>query len=333
MATVLPPKGDLSDPEDWRHGKVHVNGVALHYVESGRDPDADDQPLVLLLHGFPGFWYDWRHQIDPLADAGYHVVAPDLRGYNRSEKPEGVDAYRMDELVGDVTGLVEAFDRDSATVVGHDWGGGVAWETAIRRPAIVDRLAVCNAPHPRAMGRELLSNPSQLRRSWYMGFFQLPWLPERVLAADDFRRFTEVLRAGTATDALSEEDLRRYRNAISRRGALTAALNYYRAAARSAPREWLGQALPWSGHDATVAAPTLICWGDRDEAVVPDLAEASQRWVPASHVEHFPDAGHWVQLDDPDGVTATLLAFLGDEPLVEERTDVDGAEGAEVDAV
>ena len=132
MATVLPPNGDLADPPDWHHDQVHVNGVVLHYVETGRDPDDPDQPLVLLLHGFPGFWYDWRRQLDPLADAGYHVVAPDLRGYNRSEKPDGVAAYRMAELVGDTekVTLEEATERGSATS-GAD--GGDAPDEGVRK--------------------------------------------------------------------------------------------------------------------------------------------------------------------------------------------------------
>ncbi|MHB9288095.1 alpha/beta fold hydrolase [Halobacteriales archaeon Cl-PHB] len=330
MATVLPPKGDLADPPQWHHDTVHVNGVVLHYVETGNDPADPEQPLVVLLHGFPGFWYDWHHQLDPLADAGYHVVAPDLRGYNRSEKPEGVSAYRMAELVADVAELVEAFDRDSAVLVGHDWGGGVAWETAIRRPEVVERLAVCNAPHPQALGRAWLRTPAQLRRSWYMAAFQLPRLPERILAADDYRRILAALESGTTTDALDDADRRRYHNAIARRGALTAALNYYRAAARSAPHNWLGRALPGAGRDESVPVPTLVCWGDADDALVPDLAEASQRFAPASRAVHFPDAGHWVQLDDPDGVTAALLAFFGeDDGTLSPGTDRDAAAPAE----
>ncbi len=205
------------------HDDAVVNGVRLHYVESGNGP------LVLLLHGFPEFWYSWREQIPALAAAGYHVVAPDMRGYNASEKPHGVDAYRTDELVADVTGLIDHFGEENAHVVGHDWGGAVAWQVGIERPERVDKLAVLNAPHP-VRFREVLRTPSQLKRSWYMFFFQLPWLPERFLSARGYESIENIFRDSAKNpEAFDEEDVRRYVEAAAQPGALTGSINYYRA--------------------------------------------------------------------------------------------------------
>ncbi|USZ68848.1 alpha/beta hydrolase [Halorussus salilacus] len=293
----------------WTHGQTVVNDVRLHYVAAGEE----DDPLVVLLHGFPEFWYSWREQLPALADAGYRVVAPDMRGYNRSEKPPGVGSYRTAELVGDVVGLIDRFgDSSSARIVGHDWGGLVAWETAIRYPEVVDQLAVLNAPHPAAYRRELRRNSDQWRRSWYAVSFQLPLVPEALLGARDCAGVGRLLRETANPGTFDEDDLRRYREAASRPGALTAALNYYRAALRGnlrrEIREWLG----FGGRSAVVDAPTLLIWGERDPALVVELTEGLDGWVPDLRVERLPEATHWVQNDRPDDVTERLLAFFGE---------------------
>jgi pimeloyl-ACP methyl ester carboxylesterase len=166
-------------PSTWNGRFASVNGIRLHYVEAGTGP------LVLLLHGFPEFWGSWRHQIPALADAGFRVLAPDLRGYNLSSKPAGVESYRVAELVGDVVGLIRHAGEERATVVGHDWGGAIAWATAMRRGERIHRLIILNAPHPAAYLREL-RRPGQLLRSWYVFFFQLPLLPECLVRARDY---------------------------------------------------------------------------------------------------------------------------------------------------
>src|SRR6056297_1239856 len=167
-----------------------VNGVELHVITAGDRAD----PLVVLLHGFPEYWYTWRAVIGPLVDAGYRVLVPDQRGYNRSEKPNGVRAYRTAALSRDVVALIATEGRDVAHVVGHDWGGVIAWELACRFPDAVDRLAAVNAPHPTAYRRQLLSNPEQLRRSWYAICFQPPWIPELACRFDDYRLLERALR-------------------------------------------------------------------------------------------------------------------------------------------
>lgn len=282
----------------WQHHTASVNGVRLHYVEMGSGP------LVVLLHGFPEFWYCWRHQIPALAAAGYRVIAPDMRGYNRSEKPEGVESYQVERLAEDVAALIRHTGEERAVVVGHDWGGVVAWQTAIQLPAVVDRLIVLNAPHPAAMAREL-RNPAQLLRSAYVVFFQAPLLPEALIRANHYalleRMFrNQPMRPGAYTDT----DIRRYKAALDQPGALTAALNYYRALSRRDPRATFAP-------PPLISAPTLLIWGDQDFALGIGLTEGLEQWVPGIRVEHLSDASHWVQNDQPERVNALMVEFLG----------------------
>lgn len=283
--------------ETWTHHTATVNGVRLHYVEAGGGP------LVVLLHGFPEFWYSWRRQIPALAAAGFRVIAPDLRGYNLSDKPAGVSAYQIEELTSDVAGLIREAGEDQAVVAGHDWGGVVAWDLAMHRPEVVRRLVILNAPHPAAYLRELRT-PGQLLRSWYVFFFQLPWLPERFIRAGNFAVLERGLKQQPAhAGAFTDEDVLRYKEALSKPGALTAALNYYRAAFRRSPRELFRRVRP-------VAAETLVIWGLRDPYLVPRLTEGLEPWVPHLRLERIPDSSHWVQNDVPETVNRLMLEFL-----------------------
>ena len=212
------------------HRYADLGGVRLHYVEAGRGP------LVLLLHGFPQFWYEWRHQIPALVEAGFRVVAPDMRGYNLSDKPPGVRSYRVELLARDVERLILACGERTAAVVGHDWGAIVAWIAAMRHPGRVGRLAILNVPHPARFPDGLLS-PRQLLRSSYVLFFQLPGLPEEVIRAGDFALLRSALRRDPVrAGAFTAEDIERYVGAMKRPGAPTATLNYYRALLRN-PKE------------------------------------------------------------------------------------------------
>jgi pimeloyl-ACP methyl ester carboxylesterase len=309
--------------EPWTHGKTIANGVRLHYVEAG-DPD---DPLVLLLHGFPEFWYAWRHQLPALAEAGYHVIAPDLRGYNTSEKPPGVGAYRLTRLVDDVISLIEEFTERAGSegsdeaqlplLVGHDWGGAIAWEVAIRHPEAIERLAILNAPHPERFQREL-GSASQLRKSWYMFFFQLPGVPERAIRAGNYRVLDRLLREDPVDpDAFDSVDIERYTEALSKPGALTAAINYYRALARENPIGTLRRALVGqSGRPPAyrrVQVPTLLIWGEQDSALSVSLTEGLDGWVENLRVERLPEASHWVQADAPETVNDLLVDFLAEE--------------------
>ena len=274
-----------------------VNGVQLHYREAGSGP------LVVMLHGFPEFWYSWRHLIPALGDAGYHAVAPDMRGYNLSGKPHGVEAYAIDVLADDIAALIQHFGERRAHIIGHDWGGAVAWHLAMRHRDMLDRLIIVNSPHPRALARELRT-PDQLWRSRYMAFFQLPRVPEASIRRNDFARIRRILREDpTHPDAFTEADIDRYVAALARPWALTSAINYYRAAARFRPSRS-------PGYSSRIDAPTLLVWGDRDRYLNPRLAMGLERSVPNLTVEHLPEASHWVQSDAPDDLERLVVNFL-----------------------
>ena len=276
-----------------REGHAEVGDVQLHYVESG------DGPLIVLLHGFPEFWYGWRLQIAPLAAAGYRVVAPDLRGYNLSSKPDGVGAYSADELAADIRGLIQERGAESALVAGHDWGGTVGWTLAMRHPEVVDRLAILNAAHPRKLN-EGLRSPSQLRRSSYFFYFQLPGLPERRARRWHWRFFKRFLR--DARPPYTAEEIDRYVDAWSQPGAAKAMIDYYRAAVRLSSKQ--GELRP-------ISAPTLVIWGQGDRYLGPKLAEPHHEDVPGlDRVERLPDASHWVHHDDAEHVNELLVDFL-----------------------
>lgn len=281
----------------WIHKEAVVNGVRLHYVDAG------EGPLVLLLHGFPDFWYTWRRQIPALVEAGYRVVAPDLRGYNVSDKPKSLASYRMSALTGDVTGLITHLGCKQATLVGHDWGGAIAWHTALRHPAVVENLIILNAPYPTSYLRKVRSL-RQFTKSWYVLFFQLPWLPEAALKAGRFAVIERLLRRDTVRpDAFTDEDIAHYKRAMSQRGALTAMINYYRAAFH--PRSFDRQRL--ASH---VDAPTLLIWGEEDRFLDSSLTEGLDEWVHDLRVERIPHASHWVHADAPEKVNHLMVEFL-----------------------
>ncbi len=209
-----------------REGYAEIGDARLHYVEAG------EGPLIVLLHGFPEFWYGWREQIGPLAAAGFRVVAPDTRGYNLSSKPDGVAAYDIGKLAADIRDLIRERGAESALLAGHDWGGSIAWATAMNHPEVVDRLAILNAAHPRKLSQGL-HHPGQLRKSWYFFFFDLPELPETVVHADHWRFFRHFLR--DADPAYTPEEIDRYVEAWSQPGAATGMINYYRSSVRTPP--------------------------------------------------------------------------------------------------
>ncbi|HEX8854932.1 MAG TPA: alpha/beta hydrolase [Thermoleophilaceae bacterium] len=285
-------------------GYAQVGDVKLHYVEAG------DGPLILLLHGFPEFWFGWRLQIAPLAAAGFRVVAPDTRGYNLSSKPDGVAAYSADKLAADITGLIRELGAESALVVGHDWGGTIAWTMAMNNPEVVQRLAILNAAHPRRL-QQGLRTPGQLRKSWYFFFFQPPGLPERLVRARDWRFFRRFL--GDARPAFTPEEMDRYIEAWSLPGAATGMLNYYRAAVRQSPKQAEAQLRP-------ISAPTLVIWGQRDRYLGPTLAEPDRNDVPnLDRVERLPDASHWVHHDESERVTQLLTDFFAPARTTQDR--------------
>jgi pimeloyl-ACP methyl ester carboxylesterase len=281
-------------PAEIRHHYAQLSEVKLHYAEAGSGP------LVVMLHGYPEFWYSWRRQIPFLAERGFRVVAPDMRGYNLSDKPAGVGAYRIQSLVRDVRELVEHFGGGRAHVVGHDWGGIVGWYFAMEHPLLLDRLAILNAPHPQRYVRGL--NPAQMMRSWYVGFFQLPWLPERFFAANDYEALRRVFRHDPSRGSFTEEDVERYVEAARRSESLRYPINYYRALFRPNPLP----ALRWRA----VERPVQVIWGERDRALGPELAAPDRGWVPDVEVHRLRRATHWVHHDEPAAVNELLAGFL-----------------------
>ena len=271
--------------------------LRLHVAHGG----AGRGPLVVLLHGFPECWYSWRHQLEPLLSAGFEVAAPDMRGYNTSDKPRGVSSYATPLLVEDVKALVHALGHRDAHVVGHDWGGIVAWAAAALEPELVRSLTVLNAPHPRIFLREV-ARPRQLLRSWYMGLFLLPALPELLVTR---RRVIEQGLRGSMVhpERLTAADVDEYVRAVQQQGAATAMLNYYRAGMRHRSTEV-----------DVIRRPTLVLWGMRDQALGPWMLDGLDALVPQLRLERLPDAGHCVQQDVPEDVTRHLLAFLGATP-------------------
>lgn len=294
-----PGRFDPRDPDaPWAHDRADAGEVELHYAVAG--PEAGD--LVLLLHGFPEYWYTWRHQLPALAEAGYRVVAPDLRGYNRSDAPDGVDAYRLDSLSGDVAGLIDALGRESACVAGHDWGGIVAWGLASRRPAVLDRLAVCNAPHPEAFARAVSENPDQRERSSYIADFQAADGPEQAMTANDCRRVAEV-HADATEAAYTDRELDHFRAAFCEETDPTAAINYYRATFALDDEDQL-EATMTAG---PVTVPTLVLWGEQDPALSTALLAHHDELADDCRIERFPEASHWLPADAPGRISDRLV--------------------------
>lgn len=276
---------------------IEANGVRLHVMQAGPKTG----PPVLLLHGFPEFWYGWRKQIPALVQAGCRVIVPDQRGYNLSDKPTGIKPYRVHELVNDVIGLIDALDYEKINLVGHDWGAVIAWALAIWKPERLHRLGILNVPHPAVMARFLSRDPDQMRRSWYVFYFQLPWLPEAGLRAQDHRWMARALRGSGKLHTFSNEDILEYKKAWSQPGALTAMLNWYRAAVQYRP------AMP---KDPRVRVPTLMLWGMKDVALTHRMARPSMDYCDDGRLVLFPEATHWVQLDEAEEVTKHLLEFI-----------------------
>ncbi len=279
--------------------RVALPEVSLHVAEAG----PAGGPPVILLHGFPEFWYGWRRQIGPLAAAGFRVVVPDQRGYNLSDKPPGIAAYHLDRLAADVIALADACGFERVRVVGHDWGGLTAWWTASRHPGRIERLAILNAPHPGIVGAYARRHPGQWLRSAYVGFFQIPGLPERRLTADRGRTLRRALAATSRPGTFTEADLDRYAEAWLRPGAMRAMLDWYRALARL-PRDPAPR----------VRMPALILWGMQDHALQSGLAEASLALCDDGRLVWHPRATHWLPHEEPEAVNTELLAFLRDEP-------------------
>ena len=278
----------------------HINGIALHVVLAG---PASGKPLI-LLHGFPEFWFAWRRQIDHFVSAGYRVIVPDQRGYNLSDKPAGIANYSIDLLARDVVGILDTVAASKAFVVGHDWGAAVTWYLAARYSDRVHRTAMLSVPHPRVFMKNLIMNPAQLRRSWYIFFFQLPWLPEFILRRRDWALLVRLLRNTSPPGIFSDSDLERYKESWARKEAVTAMLNWYRAAVLRPSK------LALDPKASRVKVPALLIWGKHDQFVGEAMVRESLRYCDDGHLEMLETATHWVQHEQPAQVNTLLSQFF-----------------------
>lgn len=279
-----------------RFGYARVDGLKLHYAEAG----PEDGPPVMLLHGFPEFWAGWRHQIPALVEAGFRVIAPDQRGYNLSDKPEGIAAYDLDQLAEDVVGLADHFGISRMKLVGHDWGASVAWWLATTRPERLGRMAVLNAPHPAIWRKAMREDGQQKKKSWYVQMFRLPWLPEALMRARGWRGLSDGLVSSSRPGTFNDDDFADYRFAWSQPGAVTAMVNWYRALLKKR----MPQSLP------RIELPVLLVWGLEDKFGAVSSAEASLALCDHAERLFIEGATHWVQHEEPERVNAALLAFL-----------------------
>lgn len=285
--------------ENIKFDYAQVGGVRLHYATAG-----EGERLVILLHGFPESWYSWRHQISALSE-DYTVVAPDMRGYNLSDKPLNVSDYEMDKLVDDVTGLISYFGRENAAVIGHDWGAAVAWSLAQKHPEYVWKLGAMQVPPAQVLKKNFSFR--QFMASWYMFFFQIPALPEFVLKYNDYAILKNALKNTTAEKGVFDaEDIAQYEKAWREPYALTAMLNYYRA-------NVLKRLFSKQENQPKIKVPTVFIYGEQDTAVMPETVKGVGEAIDAPFEEfHIPTAAHWVQQEASDAVTEILREFLAE---------------------
>jgi len=290
-----------------RHENVRANGLRFHVASAG-----DGDRLALCLHGFPESWFSWRHQLPLLARLGYRAWAPDLRGYGGSERPPHLQDYAIERLLDDVAGLIDAAGARSTVLLAHDWGAIVAWYFALRQVRPLERLVIMNVPHPACAAREM-RRAAQLRRSWYMFFFQLPWLPERLLGLAGARAIGDVFQRSTRDPSRFPEDVTRvFREAAAQPGALTAMLNYYRAFLRGGgARRQSALGFP------RIETPTLMLWGEEDVALTKATTYGTEAFVRDLTLRYLPGVSHWVQQEAPDSVNAMLEAWLASKPVPE----------------
>ncbi len=276
---------------------IETNGIRLHAAVAG----PEDGELVVLLHGFPEFSYGFHHQMEELAASGYRVVVPDQRGYHLSDKPEQIEDYTINKLSDDIAGLIEAFGETSAIVIGHDWGGAVAWHLAASKPEYVKKLIAINIPHPTAMPRVFMKNPLQWLKSSYMAFFQLPEVPEKLMAANDFESMKQAMKGTARPDAFTDQELERYKDAWSQPGALTGMLNWYRAIRKGSLLQ-----MP----KAPLRMPVRIIWGLGDQFLSPMLATESLKFCENAELVWVGEATHWVHHEQPEIVNRLIKEFL-----------------------
>lgn len=285
--------------EAFEHDYIETNGINLHVVQHG----PHEGELVLLLHGFPEFWYGWHKQLTYFANQGYRVWAPDQRGYNLSDKPKKVSAYEMTHLVQDIVGLIKASKKEKVILVGHDWGGIVAWRVAREYPELIKKLIILNAPHSGALRTHIKKHPTQLLKSSYILFFQLPKVPEMILKSSHGENAAEALRKTSNEGTFSDDDLKEYRSAWAKPRAMQSMLNWYRANAKSMTSSEISK---------RVSVLTLILWGENDQFLGKELATESLKYCDNGKGILISEATHWLHHEEPDRINSMIHSFIKD---------------------
>jgi pimeloyl-ACP methyl ester carboxylesterase len=276
---------------------IRVNGISLHVVQAG----PDNGTPIIFLHGFPEFWYGWRRQIDFFAQSGCRLIIPDQRGYNLSDKPREIEEYHIDRLADDIIGLMDALHLEKVHLVGHDWGGAVAWRIASQYPQRLEKLIILNVPHPSVMQRSLRKSRAQLWKSWYILFFQIPLLPEMLIQRNDWSRAVKALLNSSRPDTFTDNDLERYREAWSRPWAFRSMINWYRVALRVKTKPSRFPLIP---------VPTLLIWGTEDKFLGREMAEPSIEKCENGQLVFIEGATHWVQHEEPEQVNLLIRNFI-----------------------
>jgi len=282
---------------DLRERYIETNGIKLHVMESG----PADGPMILFLHGFPEFWYAWRKQIGYFAQKGYLVVAPDQRGYNLSDKPEGVAAYKIDELAKDIIGLIDAYGREQVFLVGHDWGASVSWWVALKYPERIKKLVILNVPHPKVMAKHVFTDTEQMKKSWYIFYFQIPGAVEHLASSQNYEWVIQLITTSANPGAFTSQELEEYRKAFSQPGAFSAMVNWYRAMVQTKQE-------PLKSFDVTM--PMILMWGEDDVAMLTQLADESMPFCKQGRLIKMPGVSHWIQHEQAEKVNALIEELI-----------------------
>jgi len=282
---------------DLRERFIETNGVKLHVMEAG----PQDGPMILFLHGFPEFWYAWRKQLQYFADKGYLVVAPDQRGYNLSDKPEGVAAYKIDELAKDIIGLIDAYGRKQINLVGHDWGASVSWGVALKYPERIKKLVILNVPHPKVMAKHVFTDTEQMKKSWYIFYFQIPGAVDHLAAASNYEWVIQLITTSANPGAFTSQELEEYRKAFKQPGAFTAMVNWYRAMVQTKQE-------PPKSFDVTM--PMILMWGEDDVAMLTEMADQSMAYCKEGCLIKFPGTSHWIQHEQAAKINPLIEDFF-----------------------
>jgi epoxide hydrolase 4 len=298
-------------PQALRDKRIHSRFVEANHQRFEVDECGSGRRLALCLHGFPEHSFSWRYQLPMLAELGYRAWAPNLRGYGASSRPEGMAAYAIEHLMADVAGLIDASGCDETVLIAHDWGAVIAWFFAMRRLRPLDKLVICNVPHPGPAQRAMARGFAQLRKSWYIFFFQVPWLPERVLGRDRARGVGEAIRRSAVNaDRFPDEVVEVYRRNAAQPGALTAMINYYRALLRGG-----GARRQRDAGYPVIDTPTLMVWGEDDVALTKETTYGTNEYVSDLTIRYLPRVSHWVQQEAPEIVNPMIKSFLTGEPV------------------